>query len=156
MNDKGRPNNSARLLRAVLLILSGSLATMSAAGRATGQEPPKGANQALQDEIKSVQATLAKLQTEIKQLRADLKAAEVGQEEATVKWVKSFAGTFLDSILKGKDGDAGDMLAKSLTGKDQRLSQLRLVEERRTSSQKGRRYASRISRFSCKSGAIVQ
>jgi hypothetical protein len=92
-------------------------------GPATGQEPVKAGNPAaLLEEMKGVQAALARLQTEIKQLREDIKAAEVRHEEATVKYAKSFAGTFLDCAIKGKHGDVGDMLAKSLTGKDKRLA----------------------------------
>jgi hypothetical protein len=66
------------------------------------------------EELKNLQGTVGKLQSEIKQLRAEIKNAETLREDATKKYVKAFTTAYLDAVVKRERVDAAGMLSKSL------------------------------------------
>src|SRR5262249_46192523 len=99
-----------------------SLCLLILAGNAGGQqsakpEKPTTSSESdvrVQEELKNLQAAVAKLHRELKQLRAKIKTAQHRQEEMTQKYVKSFTATYLDSVLQRERADAANMLSKSL------------------------------------------
>ncbi len=104
----------------LMAFLSLTLPGKAASHEPAKQEKPSAASQGeakILDELKSLHAAVAKLEQEVKQLRAELKTAKMLQEEATKKDVRALTTGYLGAVLRAERVDAATMLSKSL--KDQ-------------------------------------